>query len=125
MNDISCEPITLGRVAPMLPVPDMEAALQFYQSVFGFEKAFENGDPASFMILERDAAELHLTLQPGHRPPDFNAAHILVSDTETLHQRCQDAGAQIIKRLKNKDYGLKAFVFEDPFGNRIDVGEPI
>jgi len=36
-----------------------------------------------------------------------------------------NCGLRIIKTLQNKDYGLRAFVFEDPEGNRIDVGQPI
>lgn len=32
---------------------------------------------------------------------------------------------QIVKSLKDKDYSLRAFVFKDPDGNRIDVGQPI
>ena len=32
---------------------------------------------------------------------------------------------QIIKSIQNKDYGLRAFAFEEPDGNRIDVGQPI
>ena len=30
---------------------------------------------------------------------------------------------KIIKALASKDYGQRAFVFADPDGNRIDVGE--
>jgi hypothetical protein len=39
--------------------------------------------------------------------------------------RAQRYGLRIIKTIQNKDYGLRAFVFEDPDGNRIDVGQPI
>jgi uncharacterized glyoxalase superfamily protein PhnB len=42
-----------------------------------------------------------------------------------MHDRIQKQGLRVIKRLQDKDYGLRAFVFEDPDGNRIDVGEPI
>lgn len=93
--------------------------------MFGFEKVFENGDPVGFMILKRDDAELHLTLQKGHLAPHFNIAHMLVSDAEAVHALCLKNGLRIIKRLQDKDYGLRAFVFEDPDGNRIDVGQPI
>lgn len=32
---------------------------------------------------------------------------------------------RIIKGPQDKNYGLRAFVFEDLDGNRIDVGQPI
>lgn len=117
--------IKLGRVAAMLPVRDIEKSYSFYNQVFGYKKVFENGNPVGFMILEKDNAELHLTLQPSHKAPSFNVAHMLVSDAEAAYLRCRNEGARIIRRLENKDYGLKAFVFADLDGNRIDVGEII
>ncbi|MET0437741.1 MAG: VOC family protein [Devosia sp.] len=109
----------------MLPVSDMTRACAFYEDVLGFKKVFENGNPVGFMILKRDDGELHLTLQPQHEAADFNVAHLLVDDAEALFRRCQQAGLRIVKGLKDKDYGLRAFVFEDPDGNRIDVGQII
>lgn len=114
-----------GRVAAMLPVRDMTRATDFYIGVLGFQNVFENGDPVGFMILEREGAEIHLTLQPGHKAADFNVAHMMVENVDALHELIQKQGLRVIKRLQNKDYGLRAFVFEDPDGNRIDVGEPI
>ena len=125
MSDIADHGVRFGRIAAMLPVSDMAKAEAFYADILGFTKVFENGSPVGFMILKRDAAELHLTLQPQHKAADFNVAHLLVDDAEALFARCQGAGLRIIKGLKDKDYGLRAFVFEDPDGNRIDVGQII
>ena len=49
----------------------------------------------------------------------------MVDDADALHEACRQHGLRIIKRLQDKDYGLQAFVFEDPDGNRIDVGQPL
>jgi catechol 2,3-dioxygenase-like lactoylglutathione lyase family enzyme len=117
--------IRFGRIAAMLPVKDIERAFDFYSNILGFTKVFENGTPVGFMILKRDQAELHLTLQPNHKAAPFNVAHMMVHDVDALHAICQRHGLPIVKSLQNKDYGLRAFVFEDPDGNRIDVGQPI
>lgn len=117
--------LRLGRIAAMIPVRDIHAAHALYAETFGFEKVFENGDPTGFMILKRDDAELHLTWQPDHRAPAFNVAHLMVSDADEAYRRCQAAGLRIIRRIEDKEYGLRAFVFADPDGNRIDVGEPL
>ena len=74
---------------------------------------------------QRDAAELHLTLQPSHKAAAFNVAHMMVEDIEAIHAIVRERGLRIVKGLRDKDYGLRAFVFEDPDGNRIDVGEPL
>lgn len=115
--------LRLGRIAAMLPVSDIEESYRIYREVFGFQKTFENGNPVGFMILKKDDAELHLTLQKDYKAPAFNVAHMLVSDASETYRRCQENGLRIIKRLQDKDYGLRAFVFADPDGNRIDVGE--
>ena len=125
MNTIADHGIRFGRIAAMLPVKNIENARDFYVGVLGFEKTFENGNPVGFIILERDQGELHLTLQPTHKAAVFNVAHLLVDDVDALHAVCKQHGVRIIKSLQDKDYGLRAFVFEDPDGNRIDVGQVI
>ena len=125
MSDGTDHGVRFGRIAAMLPVKDIARACDFYTKALGFTKVFENGTPVGFMILKRDQAELHLTLQPSHKAAPFNVAHMMVDDVDALHTICQRHGLRIIKSLQNKDYGLRAFVFEDPDGNRIDVGQPI
>jgi catechol 2,3-dioxygenase-like lactoylglutathione lyase family enzyme len=125
MNEIADHGVRFGRIAAMLPVKDMGKAYDFYVNVLGFQKTFENGNPVGFLVLKRDAGELHLTLQKNHKAADFNVAHLLVDDVDALHARCKQSGMRIIKSLQDKDYGLRAFVFEDPDGNRIDVGQVI
>lgn len=116
--------IGFGRMAPSVGVADMERAVAFYTTVMGFSIGFQNGDPVIFTLLERDRAELHLLLAPGHRGPTFNVAHLIVSDVDALHARCAAAGAPIIKALSDKDFGMRAFVVADPDGNCIDIGMP-
>jgi len=125
MTDLASTGIRFGRIAAMLPVQDMGRAHDFYAGALGFTKTFENGDPVGFMILKRDGAELHLTLQPAHKAAPFNIAHMMVEDIDALHAIIRERGLRIVKGLRDKDYGLRAFVFEDPDGNRIDVGEPL
>ncbi len=125
MTSKTISEITYGRVAPGVFVRDLEKALAFYGGVLGFAKTFENGDPVGFVILEKDRAELHLSLVKDHKPSTTNVAHLMVDDVDALHAICVAAGVRIIKSLADKDYGLRAFVFADPDGNRIDVGQVI
>ena len=53
----------------------------------------------------------------------MNVVHLLVEDVATLYAICQTDGVRIVKSLVHKDYGQDAFVFPDPDGNRIDVGQ--
>lgn len=125
MAQIPATPIRFGRVAPMICVRDMRIAHDFYAGALGFSKVFENGKPVGFMVLKKDAAELHLSQKRDHVPTTVNVAHMFVSDAAALYAACEASGVRIIKRLTDKDYGQRAFVFADPDGNRIDVGERI
>lgn len=125
MNDIADRSVGFGRIAVMIPVKEMDVACQFYCGALGFKKVFENGNPVGFMILRREEGELHLSLQKNHKAANFNIAHMLVKDVDALHAICTRLGLRIIKGLQDKDYGLRAFVFEDPDGNRIDVGQKL
>jgi catechol 2,3-dioxygenase-like lactoylglutathione lyase family enzyme len=113
--------ITFGRMAPTLAVTDMQRALHFYSQILGMEKTFENGN--SFAIVQRDDAELHLTLAPS--ASQANVAHLLVSDARGLHDHLVAHGVSIVKKLRDAPYGLRDFIFADPDGNRIDVGEKL
>lgn len=115
--------VRFGRIAAVLPVKNIMIAKEFDINGLNFKAVFENGDPLGFMIIKREEAELHLTLQPRHKASSWPVAHLLVDDANALYARCQEIGARIIKGLEDKDYGIRAFVFADPDGNRIDVGQ--
>jgi catechol 2,3-dioxygenase-like lactoylglutathione lyase family enzyme len=123
MADSTMAQIAFGRAAPGICVRDIQAAQDFYSRVLGFQKVFENGDPVGFMVMKKDRAEIHLSQKPDHKPSTVNIMHMFVSDVAALYAVCEAAGVRIIKSLADKDYGQRAFVFADPDGNRIDIGE--
>jgi catechol 2,3-dioxygenase-like lactoylglutathione lyase family enzyme len=118
-------PYRLGRAAPGVPVRDTETALAFYVGVLGMTETFRNGDPVGFVIVERDDAEIHLTLQPAHRATTANVLHLMVDDAAAFHKHLQERGVRIVKGIRDADYGMRTFVMADPDGNRIDVGEDL
>jgi catechol 2,3-dioxygenase-like lactoylglutathione lyase family enzyme len=103
--------ITFGRIAGAIPVSDISRALGFYQGILGMSVTFTNGD--------------HLTLVKGHKAGGHNVAHLMVADAAHLHDHLVSNGIRIIKGLRDADYGLRCFVFADPDGNRIDVGQKL
>lgn len=117
--------ITFGRIASTVAVRDLPWALAFYVGVMGMHVTFENGDPVGFVILERDAAELHLSVSRDHRGSTQNVAHLLVTDATELYKHLAAHGIRIVKGLRDADYGLRGFVLADPDGNRIDVGQQL
>ena len=115
----------LGRIAATIPVADMPRGIAFYGERLGMTLTFTNGEPIGFAILRSGAAELHLTLVRGHRGASHNVAHLMAPDASALHDRLVAAGVRIVKGLRDADHGLRGFVFADPDGNRIDVGQQL
>ena len=117
--------VRFGRTAPTVPVTDLEQALAFYVGLLGMIETFRNGDPVGFVIVERDAAEIHLSLRRDHRATTENVLHLMVDDATALFEHVQACGVRIVKGIRDADYGLRTFVMADPDGNRIDVGEDL
>ncbi len=119
---VSRDPLIFGRIAATVPVTDLARALRFYTDVVGLQKTAEaNG----VVVLKRDAAELHLVHAAGHVATDRLVAHLLVSDAQRLYDHLIDGRAAIVTGMRDTHSGQRAFVFADPDGNRIDVGERV
>jgi hypothetical protein len=54
-----------------------------------------------------------------------NAAYLVVADAVGIHDHLASNEVRIVKGLRDTDYGLRGFVFADPDGNRIDVGQKL
>jgi catechol 2,3-dioxygenase-like lactoylglutathione lyase family enzyme len=117
--------VRFGRTAPTVPVTDLERALGFYVGVLGMTETFRNGDPVGFVIVERDIAEIHLSLDRDHRASTENVLHLMVDDADAVFEQVTARGVRIVKGVRDADYGLRTFVMADPDGNRIDVGQDL
>ncbi len=124
-NKLPPHSVKFGRTAPGVPVTDMNRSIKFYSEILGMEKVFENGNPVGFAIMMKESAEIHLTLSKTHKATDRNLVHLMVDDAQALHDHLEKHKVRIIKGLRDADYGLKQFVFADPDGNRIDVGQDL
>ena len=123
--NMSKKEVLFGRAAPAIPVTNMHEAVTFYTGILGLKKTFENGNPVTFSIVEKDGTEIHLMLVEKHSPAAHNLLHLMVSDAKALHDHLKNRGVPIVKELRDADYGLRQFVFADPDGNKIDVGEEL
>ena len=114
---------TFGRIAPTLPVTDIERALQFYRDLLGFEVQFTNGEPVSFAVVKQGGAELHLEVQPGKTGSLH--AHLMVDDLDLVYERLQHAGAAIRQPPKVQPWGLRDIVVADPDGNTFEIAQVV
>lgn len=117
--------IQFERIAPVVPVLDLDAALERYRRL-GFEvEPYEGGERYGF--VERGGVALHVTEWDEHDPLR-TAAHvyIYVSDADALHAEWAAAGVE--GRLSDpfdRAYGLREFAYVDPDGTLHRVGSPL
>lgn len=114
---------TFGRVAPTVPMADIERSLRFYRDLLGFEVQFTNGEPVSFAVLKQGGAELHLEVQPGKAGSLH--VHLMVDDLDPVFERLQQAGAAIRQPPQVQPWGLRDMVVEDPDGNTFEIAQPV
>ena len=75
-----------------LPVPDLAAALPFYENVLGFQVVSRSDTPHRSAVLARDGIQIGLAENGGDPTQDGCAFH--VDDVETLFGEFRDRGLE-------------------------------
>jgi catechol 2,3-dioxygenase-like lactoylglutathione lyase family enzyme len=120
------------RVAPVLPVRDVSAALERYRRL-GFEAdAYCEGDavPNEALIygfLRRGNVSLHLTRVDALDPlTTTSAVFIYVEDADAVHAEWSRAGVEgRFNAPEATGYGMREFAYIDPDGNLLRVGSDL
>ncbi|MBP2299718.1 bleomycin resistance protein [Azospirillum picis] len=119
--------VRFERVAPVLPVRDVRAALAHYGRL-GFEAtAYDDAsDEPVYGFLARGEVTLHLARVPDLDPAaSASACYLYVDDADALHAAWQAAGIQgRLTAVADTPYGLREFAHVDPDGNLLRVGAP-
>ena len=117
---------------PYLVVKDADAAIEFYQKAFGFEKRMAmpgpDGKTGHVEMVYRDAMIMFgpVPAQPKgdwpHKPPVMTgvvspiAPYVYCEDVDALFARATAAGAKTLKPPKDEFYGDRVCSLEDPDG---------
>jgi PhnB protein len=127
---IEVKPIPDGYegAAPYLGVNDASAAIEFYKKAFGATEVFRLADPGgkighaeikigrAVIMLADEYPEL------GHHSPKSLGGtpvkiHLFVEDVDAMVSQAHEAGAKILKPVKDEFYGDRNGSLEDPFGH--------
>lgn len=113
------------RVAPVIPVRDLDAALDRYRRL-GFAARAYAGD-ARYGFVDRDSVSLHVSEWHEHDPTRTGAVvYLYVADAEVVHHEWAEAGVPgRLGEPRDTEYGLREFGYVDPDGTLHRVGSPI
>src|SRR5579863_792162 len=128
---------TKSTVIPSFRYNDAKAAIEWLSNVFGFERH------AVYEMPDGSIGHAELTLNGGmimlgsqrddehgkrFKSPnelggvETRSSYIVVADADAAYARAQDAGATIIRPIKNTDYGSREFAVLDPEGHSWSAG---
>jgi catechol 2,3-dioxygenase-like lactoylglutathione lyase family enzyme len=118
----------LEKLCPIFPTRDIAAAERFYAAL-GFQTVHR--DEAEYLLVKREAAELHLFLSADHDPArSDHGAYLRPTDVDTLSEELSKLGLPRhgIPRFvpaENKPWGMRELALVDPDGNLIRAGQEI
>ncbi|MGW4365970.1 VOC family protein [Nocardia takedensis] len=121
-------------VWPCLALRDARATAQFLVDAFGFRLTAlyaRDDDPA---IVEH--GELRWPLGGGvmfgsagkddgpfgRREPGGELLYVVCADPDALFERARAAGAEVVREMREEDYGSRGFTVRDPEGNLWSFG---
>jgi uncharacterized glyoxalase superfamily protein PhnB len=125
------------KLTPNLVVRDVAASMQFYCSVFGFQRAITVPDqpPYVFGSVTAGGVEIFFNDQKavaeeypalGAKPIGGSLTlFVEVQGIEEALAAVQKNGAKITMPLKQQFYGMREFAFEDPEGWVITIAEKV
>ena len=123
------------KLTPNLVVRDVQAAVQFYQSVLGFRLAIKVPDapPYVFASVTNGDVEIFFNDQKAVAEDYPPLANDPIGGTMTLFLECEGiegilrmvekSGMRVVMPLKTQFYGMREFAFVDPQGWTVTIAE--
>lgn len=119
-----------ARLAPVLIVSDVRAAVAWYARVFGFVEHVKIGEGHRAQLgIPGAGAELVVAEpRPGRRPPTADRSHQLMLKVEACAatvERAVAAGATLTDPVTDHMYGERQASITDPFGHQWVLNETL
>ena len=114
-------------VIPRFAVPDVAAAVAYYQDVLGFLLVNSLGDPPVFAIVGRNNVEVQLSRQGSLPGPTQGAWHVYfrVTGLDEMLAEFRAKGAKVVMEPITRPYGMRETIVEDPHGYWLAFGEAV
>ena len=113
----------LLRIAPELPVSNVQQAVAYYEASLGFH-AVMTMPAGDYAIVERDGVAIHLfrSAEASSQPVSI---HIFTEGLDALHAELSTRGARVKQAIIRQPWGNRDFRVHDDAGNEIKFTEPL
>jgi predicted enzyme related to lactoylglutathione lyase len=112
-------------VRASLEVSDVVRSIDFYGRALGLVAVVTMGEPPTFAILDSDGAGFGIAEDPNPSVAKIAACYVDVVDVDAAHRRCVEAGIPVVTELTTHPWQKRDFVFQDPDGHQIAVGQDV
>lgn len=112
----------IERIAPILTVDDVPAAVAQHTAILGMQVIMDMGWIA--FLADGQGRQIGLMTRDATAPvnPDVS---VFVDDVEAAHAAAVAAGAEVVHPLTAEDWGVRRFFYRDASGRVINVGSHI
>ncbi|MBM7366415.1 VOC family protein [Gordonia hydrophobica] len=111
--------MTIERIAPILTVSDIDAAICEHTAVLGMRVVMNHGWIA--FLADDDGRQIGFMTadESASLNPDVS---VFVDDVDAAHARAVAAGVEIVHPLSSESWGVRRFFYRDRSGRVINVG---
>jgi RimJ/RimL family protein N-acetyltransferase/uncharacterized glyoxalase superfamily protein PhnB len=122
-------PIPAYSLIPVLAVPDVRAAAEFYRDKLGFNITLLIGEPPSYATVsfsEWSVAGAHIAFSSADAPAAAGIALYLNvgPDLDELYEMYRAAGVVMVEKPATRPWGIREFSIEDCNGYIVKFGTP-
>jgi uncharacterized glyoxalase superfamily protein PhnB len=114
-------PVRLTRSEAVFAVSDIRETVAFYRDVLGFESEWLWGDPPVHAGVGWGRLQVMF-----HKSPDLAAKieghghYFFVDDVQSLYERHKSAGAEMVRDIENKPWGVREYCVRDLNGYHLN-----
>ncbi|MEO8173739.1 MAG: VOC family protein [Sediminibacterium sp.] len=123
MQDSTPPKIECRQQYPVLPVKNINEAINFYTKKLGFSLGFIWGDPPVYGGVTLGEVAIHLSAQMGKGK--ISVVNFVVDDADALCAYHLANNVQIVEPINDREYGIRDYCIADTDGNMLSFGHNI
>jgi predicted enzyme related to lactoylglutathione lyase len=111
---------TVKRIVANLQFDDPAKARIFYEDLLGLDTVMDQGWIITFAADGASPPQVSVATDGGSGTP-LPAISIEVDDVDTVYDKAQKSGFEIVYPLSDEPWGVRRFFVRDPTGNIVNI----
>jgi catechol 2,3-dioxygenase-like lactoylglutathione lyase family enzyme len=113
--------VSIRRVVPNLASEDIAATRDFYVGLLGFDVVMDLGWIVTVASPSNATAQISLAAEGIRAQSDAPVITVEVANVDAVHAAAVERGIEIVRALRDEEWGVRRFFVRDPDGRVINV----